>query len=200
LLWILAIIVLPFASIDYDLTRVYQQVLIILSLPAVLGCFVIFKFFKKENLAIFAVLSVFLFYFLFISAFFPQIVGGPQDLSMQLNNFGRCNDEFYVYKSEIKSATWLFKESNNEDKIYVDDRAVNKFWLVTNINKNRIIKSVLPSTMDKKAYVYSSYTNTIKKRAFVTIKGGTIIYNFPTEFLNQNKNKIYNNGGSEVFK
>jgi uncharacterized membrane protein len=200
LLWVLAVIVLPFASIDYDLTRVYQQVLIILSLPAVLGCFVIFKFFKKENLAIFAVLSVFLFYFLFISAFFPQIVGGPQDLSMQLNNFGRCNDEFYVYKSEIKSATWLFKESNNEDKIYVDDRAVNKFWLVTNINKNRIIKSVLPSTMDKKAYVYSSYTNTIKKRAFVTIKGGTIIYNFPTEFLNQNKNKIYNNGGSEVFK
>jgi len=47
----LTVIVLPFASIDYDLTRVYQQVLIILSLPAVLGCFVIFKFFKKENLA-----------------------------------------------------------------------------------------------------------------------------------------------------
>jgi len=191
---------LPFASIDYDLTRVYHQVLIILSLPAVLGCFVIFKFFKKENLATFAVLSVFLFYFLFISAFIPQIVGGPQDSSMQLNNFGRGYDEFYVHKAEIKSATWLFKESNNEDKIYVDDRAVNKFWLVTNINKNRIIKSVLPSTMDKKAYVYSSYTNTIKKRAFVSIKSETISYNFPTEFLNLNKNKIYNNRESEIFK
>ncbi len=54
--------------------------------------------------------------------------------------------------------------------------------------------------MDKKAYVYSSYTNTIKKRAFVSYKGETISYNFPTEFLNQNKNKIYNNRESELFK
>ena len=200
LFWIAAIIILPFASIEYDLTRLYQQVLIILALPAVLGCFIIFKIFSKENLITVIVLMVFIFYFLFISGFIPQIVGGPQEPSMQLNNFGRGYDEFYVHKSEIKSAAWLFKESNNEDKIYVDDRAVNKLWLVTNINKNRIIKSVLPSTMDKKAYVYSSYSNTIKKRAFVSIKGETINYNFPTEFLNQNKNEIYNNGKSEVFK
>ena len=196
----MTVIVLPFSSIDHDLTRIYQQVLIILSLPAVLGCFVIFKFFKKENLETFAVLSVFLFYFLFMSAFIPQIVGGPQDSSRQLNNFGRGYDEFYVHKSEIKSAIWLFKESNNYDKIYIDGRAGSRLWLVTNINTNRIIGSVLPSTMDKKAYVYSSYTNTIKKRAFVTYKGEVINYNFPTEFLNQNKNKIYNNGESELFK
>ncbi|MBE3128389.1 MAG: DUF2206 domain-containing protein [Actinobacteria bacterium] len=200
LFWILAIIVLPFASIDYDLTRLYQQVLIILSLPAILGCFAIFKFFKKEYLITFAVLMIFLIYFLFLSAFIPQVVGGPQDLSMQLNNFGRGYDEFYVHKLEIKSAIWLFKESNNDDKIYVDGRADSRLWLVTNINKNRIIESVLPSTMDKKAYVYSSYTNTIKKRAFVSIRGEMISYNFPTEFLNLNKNKIYNNGESEIFK
>jgi uncharacterized membrane protein len=200
LFFIAAVIVLPFASIDYGLTRAYQQVLIILSLPAVLGCNVLFKFFKKENLETFAVLSVFLFYFLFISVFISQIVGGSQDSSMQLNNFGRGYDEFYVHKSEIKSAIWLFKKSNNDEKIYVDSRAGSRLWLVTNINENRIIGSVLPSTIDEKAYVYSSYTNTIKKRAFVSFKGETIIYNFPTEFLNQNKNKIYNNGESELFK
>lgn len=84
--------------------------------------------------------------------------------------------------------------------MYVNCRADSRLWLVTNINKNRIIESVLPLTMDKKAYVYSSYTSIIKKRAFVSYKGEIISYNFPTEFLNQNKNKIYNNRESGLFK
>jgi uncharacterized membrane protein/photosystem II stability/assembly factor-like uncharacterized protein len=197
---LIAVMILPFASIEYDLMRTYQQVLMILSLPAVLGCFVIFKFFKKENLETFVILSVFLFYFLFISAFIPQIVGGPQDSSMQLNNFGRGYDEFYVHKSEIKSASWLFNNRANDELIYADKPASCKLWFFSNVGVNKITGNIFPSTIDKNSYVYSSYTNTIKKRAFVSIKSETISYNFPTEFLNQNKNKIYNNGESEIFK
>jgi hypothetical protein len=119
---------------------------------------------------------------------------------MQLNNFGSSYDELYVHKTEINSATWLFKEASNKDIISADEYASLKFWLVTNIKKNKVIKSVLPSTIDKKAYVYSSYTNTIKKKVFINIGGEMIIYNFPIEFLSQNKNIIYNNGESEIFK
>ena len=194
-----AVIFLPFASIGYDTMRTYQQVLIILSLPAVLGSLAIFKFLKKESLKTFTVSIIFIFYFLFISEFIPQLIGGTHS-SMQLNNFGSGYDELYVHKSEIKSADWLFKGTGNKDMIYADVRAVNKLYSLTNTDTDRIENSIFPYTIDKRAYIYSSYTNTIKKIAFVSTKGSVISYNFPTEFLNQNKNKIYNNGESEIFR
>ena len=45
---LVAVMILPFASIQYDLLRTYQQILIILSLPAVLGGLIIFKFLRKR--------------------------------------------------------------------------------------------------------------------------------------------------------
>jgi len=199
LLVMAAVLILPFVSIEYGLERTYQQILVILSLPAVMGILFVFKFFKKENFKTVFTIIIFIFYFLFISRFIPQIVGGTFS-SMQLNNFGGSYDEFYVHETEIKSAIWLLKESNSEDLIYVDDRAVKGLFLATDISAKRIINDVLPSTIGRDAYVYSCFTNTIKKRAFVGVKGELITYNFPTEFLNQNKNKIYNNGDSEIFK
>jgi uncharacterized membrane protein len=181
------------------LTRAYQQILVILSLPAVIGSLLIFKFFKKKHLRIFSVLIIFIFYFLFLSDFIPQVVGGTYS-PMQLNNYGNGYDEWYVHKTEVNSAGWLLKESDDKDLIYVDVRAVSRTLLLTGKSNNEIINIILPQTIDKKAYVYSGYINTVKKRGFVSVQGDIISYNFPTEFLNQNKNKIYNNGDSEVYK
>lgn len=194
-----AAMVLPYVSIEYDLTRQYQQLLVILSLPAVLGGLVIFNFFRRESLKTFAVLTVFILYFLFLSEFVSQIVGGT-DLSLQLNNSGSGYDELYVHESEIKSSAWLFKNRVNDELVYADQRALYKLWFSNNIDVNKIIENVFPPLIDKNAYVFSSDTNTLKKRAFVSIKGELISYNFPTEFLNQNKNLIYSSGKSEIFK
>lgn len=194
-----AVMILPFASIEYDLMRTYQQVLILLSLPSVLGGLVIFNFLKKESLKIYALLIVFLLYFSFLSGFIPQITGGV-DPFLQLNNSGSSYDEFYVHEAEIKSSNWLFENRAKDEIIYADKRASYKLWFSNNVDINKIIENVFPSVIDKNAYVYSSYTNTLESRAFAYFKGEIISYNFPTEFLNQNKNLIYNNGESEIFK
>ena len=196
---LIVVMILPFASIEYNLMRTYQQVLIILSLPAVLGGLVIFNLFKKESLKISVVLIVLLLYFLFLSGFIPQITGGG-DPSLQLNNLGGSYDELYVHEAEVKSSSWLFNNRANDELIYADKRASYKLWFFSNVGINKITENIFPSIIDKNSYVYSSYTNTIKKRAFISIKGEMISYNFPTEFLDQNKNKIYNNGESEIFK
>lgn len=198
LILVVAIIILPFASISYDLMRTYQQVLVILSLPLIFGGLMIFKFAKK-SIRIICILLIFIFYFLFFTGFVPQIIGGA-NAPFQLNNFGEGYDRGYIHKTETKSSDWLSENYNKYDFIYADKRASCKLWLSQKINGNKVIENVFPSTIDKKAYVYSSHTNMIEKKAFVIAWRGMINYNFPTEFLNKNKNKIYNDGGSEIFK
>jgi len=188
----------PYISVAYNLERLYQQALIILSLPAVLGGVVLFRFFKKENIKMILMTIIFIWYFLPYSGFTSQLFGGePQ---MNLNNFGEEHDRFYTHESEVKSLEWLSKYYNQKDEIYLDEYAVLKAYFFPGINKKNIIKDILPSTIGKNAYVYSSYVNTMNKRTFIHYELKVMGYNFPTEFLNQNKNLIYNNGNSEVFK
>ena len=196
---LLAIMILPLASIEYNLLRTYQQVLIILSLPAVLGCSIIFKFLKKENIKVILISFIFIIYFLFCCGFISQIIG-DSEASINLNNFGIYYDKYYTHDSEVKSAQWLSNNYDKKDLICVDDSTSSKLKTFSNIKDGQFFYYIIPSIMDKDSYVYLSYTNTIKKIIIQSYRGRIIEYNFPTQFLNDNKNKIYNNGGSEIFK
>jgi uncharacterized membrane protein len=198
-LFIGTIIMLPLTSIFYDSERAYQQLLVIMSLPIVLGGLLIFKFFIKNYRLLF-ISMIFILLFSFYSGLIPYKVVAS-DVSLQLYNFGDRYDQIYVHETEIKSSEWLFdNRTNNESFIYADLNASYKFWFSNKIDPYRIIRDVFPPLIDINAYVYSSYTNTIVKRGFLSTKGSMIGYNFPSDFLNQNKNKIYNNGSSEIFK
>ena len=201
LFWLAVMMILPFATIEYNLLRTYQQVLVILSLSAILGSLIIFKFLKKENIKIILILLIFILYFLSYSGFIPQIIGGSK-ASIQLNNYGTYYDEYYTHNSEVKSAKWLLNNYDEINLIYVDGSTGSKLKTFSNIKKEQFISPILPSIIDKNAYVCLGYANTIKKIIPLSLQGGMAIlnYNSPTQFLNDNKNKIYNNGESEVFK
>ena len=198
-LFLVAMMILPLVTIEYNLSRIYQQILIILSLPAILGILIMFKFLKKENIKIILILFIFILYFLFCSEFIPQIIGGSE-ANIQLNNYGLYYDKYYTHNSEVKSAKWFLNNYNEINLIYVDDSSSTKLETFSNIKKGYFIYDILPSIIDKNAYVYLSYTNTIKKISIRSYRGGILEYDFPIQFLNDNKNKIYNNGDSEIFK
>lgn len=193
------LVIMPFISIRYDLLRTYQQVLILLSLPAVLGSLFIFKF-LKTNSKILLVTILFLFYFLFLSGFIPQITGGSNAI-MRLDNFGLGYNMYYTHNEEILSGNWLFNNYNSGILIYADSRANNRIISFKNLNlKNQIVSNILPYTIEIESYIYTSYTNMKTGISFKSYNGNLLSYNFPIKFLNKNKNKIYANGGSEIFK
>ncbi len=194
--------ILPAATIDYDLTRTYQQILVVLSLPAVFGGLIVFKLIKKEKIRIISLLMIFIIYFLLYSGFIPQIVGGP-NVAPQLNNFGTEYNRFYTSSLEVKSAQWLSVNYNAKYSIiYTDPSGKNRLNAFGNNSHFTFadIPIVLPSIIDKNAYVYLTVSNKVKNIGFIRIESTPIGYNFPIEFLNDNKNLIYNNGGSEIFK
>lgn len=196
---LLLIMILPFASISYDLQRTYQQVLAVLSLPTILGGALMFRFLKEDKKII--ILSLFfILYFLNLTGFSVQIIGGSSG-AMTLNNYSLDYDQWYVHSAEIKSAEWLTKQSNKDKSfIYADERAFYKLILVTNINMNRILFTVFPSSLEKYSYVYSSYTNVENKLGIIYINNQPVEFLYPTKFLELNKNLIYNNGYSEIYK
>ena len=59
---------------------------------------------------------------------------------------------------------------------------------------------MLPVTIRKDTYVYLDYSNVKNRKNTIFYKGDLITYDYPVEFLNENKNLIYSNGGSEIFK
>lgn len=193
------LVIMPFISIKYDLLRTYQQVLMLLSLPAVLGGLFIFKFLKKDYKIIFITI-LFLFYFLFLSGFIQQASGGHNAI-MKLNNQGWDYNTYYTHKLEISSSNWLIKNYAQNNLIYADKYAKLRSWLHIPINlKNKFKTDILPQLIGKKDYVHSNYANVNQQITFSSFRDNLISYNYPTQFLNDNKNKVYNNGGSEIYK
>ncbi|MCK4649614.1 DUF2206 domain-containing protein [Candidatus Pacearchaeota archaeon] len=188
------IILLPFISVNYDTSRIFQQSLFLTSFYSVSGFLCIFLFFNKK---LKLVLLFFIFYFLIFSGFYAQLIGGP-DVSLVLNNIGLSYSKFYTHKPDIISTNWFFL-NNNKNKIYVGSHSYGKMLLSENCSSNRISSDIY-SGLVLKSYIYSSYNNKnfgVYTKSFNNI---ALYLNFPTEFLNKNKNKVYNNGGSEIFK
>jgi len=172
-----------------------MQSLIILTILGVWGGLAILKI-TKINFVIITI--IFIVYFLFSLGFISQIIGSPT--SINLNNFGGSYDDYYIHLTELSSSNYFSMVCNKNCVLYVDYAALLRFKTIK--ENTIIIKDIFPSIISKDSYVYASETNYRFDRTINPIKKGdlSISFNFPTEFLNENKNKIYNNGGSEIFK
>jgi uncharacterized membrane protein len=193
---VIIFIFIVFPAIDnyYGLTRVYAQSLVLLAFPAVLGGSYLFKMFTKKYS--FVLLLVILLAFFYSSGLIFQFFGG--DAYITLNNFGKEYDEFYTLDSEVKSAQWLAHNRIPAVPVSADAAALlrlSRYAGIDNVNSN-----LFPATIGKEAYVYLSHTNFAQNTAFAMNGIYQISYNAPTQFLNQNKNLVYNNGGSAIFK
>lgn len=192
------IVIVPYASLDFCLDRAYLQVLTIVSFSAVLGGLMMLKF-LKEKTKIFSLLCIFLLYFLFLSGFIPQMLGGSEP-SAQLNNFGGDYNTFYTHDAEIRSGQWLYDNYQKGSYIYADKYASRKSLLSYHFDENWMKYDILPQVITKNSYVYMSNSNIAYGSASVYLQGTMVNYGFPSAFVNQNKNLIYNNSYSKIFK
>jgi uncharacterized membrane protein len=192
------IILLPFISKAYNFERLFQQCLIFLSFSSFIFFIKIMK--NNKKIFLFFIVALYLGYSLFNLGFLLAYSGGEPTLN--LYNLGSIYNGHYSHKEEIASIGWLDKTHQTE-VIYVDPYSELKIYAFGNPLLPHD-KKIVPFFMDKYSYVYSSYSNKIKEvnywDAREKFNNGVLSFNFPTDFLNENKNKIYNNGGSEIFK
>ena len=197
LLMLLTMTIIPSSNSFFSIHRLYQQTLIFLSFSAITGGIAILRF-VNVNKRIGIVSSIFILYFAFSSGFIPQIIG-HSDALLQLNNKGYDYDWAYTHDTDVYAANWLNKNYDNRYYVFADDLANLRLCSYANIDN--AYTGVLPTTIDKNAYLYFNFTNTVLKKIFLKKLGfGYVAFTSPEIFIKQEKNLIYANGGSEIYK
>lgn len=191
-------VLLPNGSIDYGLLRLFQQGMILFSLPLIIGGLALLSIFDKihKSIKIYGLTFIFVLFFLYLSGFIPNITGGyyPQ---LNVNNGGFYYDAYYTSTTDILSMTWLNDNGNKKTPVQSDWFALNKIHAY---EKFYTIDAMIPSSIRINSYVYLSTFNTTSKSIIEYVNSDPIYYTYDFAILNNNKNLIYSNGNSKIYR
>lgn len=197
-------ILVPYATVDFGLPRLSQQLLVVLAPASVFALafglknkFGDRKIFRYGPEAFVVFVIVFMFYNLGAIA---QLTGGYNGFYW-LDNYGDQYNESYERKGEVLSAKWLV-ESQDTNVIYSDKPGFDRLSAYGNVTVP-VREVVIPQTITKSAYVYTRYDNVVNgEGAFDNdfLGGARPEYNYPNAFLNESKNTIYSDGETKIFK
>ncbi|MEK7538394.1 MAG: DUF2206 domain-containing protein [Patescibacteria group bacterium] len=219
LTFIFLILVIPVLSTEYGIYRAMQQSMFVLALPILIASLWIGSWIKKllsrfkskkqvtsiltqkndENIVFPVILT--LLFFMYSTSFLPQIFGKTSGM-LHLNNTGRYYDNYLIKAPEVLGVTWLDAIPHSDThgvkiKIQTDRYSQRK---ITSLTPLDVTNEIFPAVVRKDAYVFLGEATTRKQRATVVYGGDQITYMYPMQFLDDNKNLIYNNGGAKIYK
>ena len=111
-----------------------------------------------------------------------------------LNNY----DKFYTHKEEINSSVWLSENRKSESLIFADEVSALRLYSFGNLDK--VENTILSGVIIKDSCVYLRYANAIQSINFKRFNGKLPYFNYPANYLDQNKNLIYNNIDSKIYR
>jgi len=193
----MAIIFLPVFHINYDISRLFIQTYIILSITSVIGGMTFFRIVSGKKSMIICSTIIFCVSFLSSTGFTERIFGGPTRITLDQSNniFEPC----YIHDADVASVKWLNNNYDKQSLIYADPSASLRIYSFTQFNEN-IRFSVFPSTITRDGYVYMSKANIEQGIAYASLDNNLLTYTEPIDFIEDNKNLIYNNGESKIYR
>lgn len=197
---VMAVVVLPFLSVEYGLLRAFQQSLMVLGIFIVIGSLAIFPGRYVYKLIFASLLALFMM--LSSTGVIPQLTGGyyPQ---LHLDNAGSYYDLFYTHKSEILGMDWLTSQIESTPGLDIQSEVQTDRFAIGRVGteeETNLLNDIYPSLIRKNSFVYLGYSNSVNHTATVSYAGNSITYSYPIKFLDQNKDLLYNDGGSRVYK
>ena len=215
LVFIFLIIIAPVLSTEYGILRAMQQSMFIISLFIVLGSFWVSDGFQKikqyfflrsgkteNNKTYLLPLVLAILFFLYSTGAILQLFGKNSAL-LHLNNAGRYYDNYLIKDTEIVGVEWINKVAKQADtsgvKIQIQTDRFSKVRL-TSLRSLDATNEIFPGAVRKEAYVFLGEATVKKERATLVFGGDQITYSYPIQFLDDNKNLVYDNGGAKIYK
>ena len=213
---LLMCIFIPLLSGNFHMTRLYHIVLFFLAPFCVLGGITFFKliltrlpqliYFNAKNNSAYlklVVLIVLIPYFLFTTGFIIKVTGEtPASIALSLGEV----DGIYSNEKEIYGAKWLSTMSNDNCMIYAD---LNGVYSLIDACWGRTRKLPNDTTrICKNSYIYLRYWN-IKRDELLIITYEKLKHECKYTNLKEDleyftainsRNKVYDNGGAQVFR
>ncbi len=186
-------VVMPFMSIDYDLGRLYFQMIVPLSVFFVIGAVILSKYLRVNSH--FLILLILIPYFLLITGAVEEAFG--RHVKHTLDSRAPASSYELVYEQESQVAPWLKKHMDEEFKIYTTIHGGRKLMSQGRIASNLIDILAFPSRQEIDGYVYFNYNNVVNSK--LVFRGNFYDMSDYSDTVNS-KNKLYSNGGSEIYK
>jgi uncharacterized membrane protein/glycosyltransferase involved in cell wall biosynthesis len=186
----------PSLQTVYNASRLNEQVLMVVSLPAILLIvWLLERIWRQGTRSIVAVTIGIAF--LLASGVVTQFVGGNP--AANLNNYGVDYDSLYAQQTDIAAAQWLGTQYHSDDSVFADDYASLKLEAASNVSHGEFL-DVTPATVAEGSFVYADYNNVKNGITTSSVNGTNYSYSYPSSFLDQNKDLVYNSGDSEIYK
>ncbi len=213
-------IVLPVLSNEYGILRALQQSLFIISflivvatvslgngmkrIPARVRAYLMMQPEKEQKENIMFPLAIAILFFAYGTAFLLQLFGGNNAL-LHLNNGGRYYDTYHIRSAGTAGANWISNEVRNniatkKDElmfVQIDHSSLKEFTFIRNLD---ISDGIFPGIIHQYGYVFVE-ESTFRKAVTSVLYGGDLVrYTYPTKFLEDNKNLIYDNGVVRIYR
>lgn len=184
--------------IDYGVLRLFQQNMVLLAIPISLSfLFIAGLIFRKDEKKLLFFGAVLAAFFLILSGFVTQFTGNGRPL-VTLNNSGFYYDAYFSHTQEVRAFQWLKNAADPKYPVQSDRYLSNiKMQTYGNVYPEG---GLLLETIKKDAFVYLSYSNVKTSNVIEFIGGDVVYYQFPIKFLEDNKNLIYSNSGSKIYR
>ena len=203
---ILAIIT---SSTGMNIYRLYQIVSIFLSPFCIIGGYTIFKMLRVNNFRIIVYIIIILF-FLFNTGIVSELANDPpksislcQERVMNTKNVeykASFYDDCNTFEQDVYGIRWASRNVKSGAKIYSDYITGNP---IVSYGMGALRKYMLSNTTDKVdrgAYIYLGYPNIVGNVLLGPKPVGLVAYNTTEMYpLLDLTNKIYSNGGSEIY-
>ncbi|MCX7997138.1 MAG: DUF2206 domain-containing protein [Patescibacteria group bacterium] len=195
MLMIVLVVVIPEFSGHYNIERLYQQGLMLLAFFPVF--FYLFVWRKRLVTLKYIVLGIVISIFFFSHhGMVAQIFGGEPTIN--LNNFGAEYDQFYISSAERSAAEWYYANRDPRVTLFADTYAYLR--LSSQSRLYNIIPDLLPVVFFQNGYVYATRANYRSGNVHTGFGGVRFTHTFPRDFLDENKNKVYSNRSSVIYK
>jgi uncharacterized membrane protein len=142
-------------------------------------------------------------FFWYSTSLVGQLIGGLPP-AFHLNNEGSDYRQYMVQGEDVAATHWLdmrakeYMARTGEPMMVIqtDRHAQNK---IRSVIQSGVSQDLHPATVQKATYVFASQSIRAGKVA-VTYNGRSLLYSFPTAFLEDHKDRVYSNGGVDIYR
>lgn len=197
-------VAIPFFSYIYNLDRIYFQSIVILAQACPLGGMIIFKR-LRPHLGTIIVSAILISQFLCQTGFVLQLSGSSTPI--WLNDTGEGCDRYLVHDEDVACAKWLSSAIAHDisHAVYADRYSRLQLWSYGQIPYSKLFRSAShEQKIDEQNYglIYLRYMNVVDHKLMEMNSEGQVVTRNMTDFSSRilnSKNKLYSNGGAEVY-
>ncbi|MCH5673547.1 DUF2206 domain-containing protein [Streptomyces gilvus] len=192
--------VLPQLSVDYGVLRAFQQGLFFFAPFVAAGSLWLFRW--SGRWAVPAASALALGLLLDLTGVVPKLLGG-YPAQLHLANTGQYYDIYYVHPEERSAIRWVQTRATDAQRADVQSEVQTDRYTFSRLQtliRGRAQNDIFPALVGSHSYVFLGTTTVTKDQATTFYRGDLVTYLYPTELLDATKNKLYSNGGAEIYR